>query len=891
MPSHDWRHSDSAANDAERLRLQYERTPAMLHTIDADGRIIAVTNLWLERMGYDRSEVIGHNLIDFVSDESRHMIEQDLLPTVLRAESLDDVPCQMVTKSGRLIDVLMCAHGEFDNDGNLIRVLTVLTDVARHRRVEQDLRDMARRHKEFVDSAPVAIVIDDIRGRMRYFNQHFLDLFGYSRAEMQDMDFSDLAHPDDKQEQLALHRQRLASLHRPASYEFRAVHKNGNVIHVAVECAFIIVNGKAVAARSHLWDITALRQTQQESGVSKSRLQPMLDGAADPIIIHDFDGHILDVNDEACRSLGYSRNELLHLNITDIDHTPLPDALANLQGDSLPGQVSRPSVYHSKDGTSRSVQVSYSTIDLDTGPIVLALARDTSEGHRLPVDFEAAADRLRAILDSTHQSFVLTDTIGRIQTFNAAADTMAVRLTGSHMKAGADVRRYILPSYRRKFERDFSSALVGREVINEHTYTDTVSRSDVFLRMAFHPVVSRRGQVMGVCVNMTDLTEQLHRQMEEINRQKLDSVGLMAGGLARDFDDLLTGILGNLALALSELDEATPLYRELATAEDLAQRAQSLTSRLKTFANGGAPAKTPTDIEPLVREAARKALAGSTLEPEFSFEQELWPVLADSVRCKQAIAIILQNAIDASGSDATAVKIEVTNCTVGPQSPHGLTAGRYVLLQITDHGCGIRQSDLPRVFDPFFTTRADHSGLGLSTAYSIVERHGGKLAIESQQGTGTTVTVYLPAADRSQDGTETATQPDRRASLAGAHILVMDDEPFVRQISRDILLRAGATVTACANGQEAIECYERSAEAGEPFDVLIFDLTVAGGIGGKEALVTLRAKYPNVKAIVCSAYVSDSVMSQFKTIGFCGVVTKPFGHQQLVDEVLRIWQS
>lgn len=376
------------------------------------------------------------------------------------------------------------------------------------------------------------------------------------------------------------------------------------------------------------------------------------------------------------------------------------------------------------------------------------------------------------------------------------------------------------------------------------------------------------------------------RMESELARvEKLESLGLLAGGIAHDFGNLLGSVMGNISLAMLDVDPASPARQQLIKAEGASLRAQELIRQLLTFSRGGTPVKKLLSLPGLITEAAGLSLRGSRVLHEIAIPGGLWSVEADDGQLMQVFSNLLINA-DQAMPDGGIIRISAQNVTLAAGDIPPLGAGRYVKVSIRDEGTGIAQEHLFRIFDPFFTTKKKGSGLGLATSYSIVRKHDGIMTVVSEPGTGTVFHLYLPA---SQDDASFLSRNDSYVKGSG-HILIMDDEEDMRSTTGDMLTRLGYSVDFAGEGDEAIAKYRGAREGGRPFDAVIMDLTIPGGMGGREAIRRLLAIDPDALAIVSSGYSDDTVLADHRSFGFRGVVRKPYRLRDLsevVADVLR----
>ncbi|RZN40376.1 MAG: response regulator [Methanosarcinales archaeon] len=374
--------------------------------------------------------------------------------------------------------------------------------------------------------------------------------------------------------------------------------------------------------------------------------------------------------------------------------------------------------------------------------------------------------------------------------------------------------------------------------------------------------------------------------------QKMESLGILAGGIAHDFNNLLTVILGNLSLAKMIPDNRDKTLDILAESEKASLQAKKLTQQLLTFSKGGAPVKTPVPIKKIISDSAGFAMRGSNVRSEISIPNNLWHVEVDEGQINQVISNMVINATQAMPDGGT-VQVQCENAVIETGTALPLDPGRYVQISIKDHGTGISEEHAHKIFDPFFTTKPKGSGLGLATAYTIVKRHNGHIGVESKVGSGTTFNIHLPACKNGASGDIIMEEKHEKQisvdnSSETQKILVMDDETDIRNLVGDVLTHFGHNVEFASDGAAAIKLYQSAVDSEKPFNVVIMDLTIPGGVGGKEAIKELLEIDPDVRAIVSSGYSNDPIMADFKSYGFKGVVAKPYEIRELVNTLNQV---
>jgi len=391
-------------------------------------------------------------------------------------------------------------------------------------------------------------------------------------------------------------------------------------------------------------------------------------------------------------------------------------------------------------------------------------------------------------------------------------------------------------------------------------------------------------EIQGVGI---DITQRRRMEQEMARNQKLESLGVLAGGIAHDFNNMLASIVSNIEIAMDQLPEDKRPKHRLEESVRSAMRARHLTHQLLTFSKGGTPIKEEVDLNSLIRSSVDFVLAGSKVSAAYDLEENLRSISADPSQIEQMINNLVINAVQAM---PTGGHLYIKARNLSPDEMERLPAenNAYIRFDVTDAGVGIPEENLAKIFDPFFTTKETGTGLGLSTVKSIVQNHGGTVLVDTKVGKGTTMSVILPAIEKRKVSPASIARLD--VARTGS-ILVMDDDEPILDVMGTMLEKFGYEAVCVENGEEAISAYKERLSSAQPFNMVIMDLTIRGGMGGKEAIKEILALDPKARVIVSSGYSNDPIMANPHEYGFLDVLQKPFTMKDLSSKISLVMEQ
>jgi len=639
----------------------------------------------------------------------------------------------------------------------------VIRDITESKKVEAALRESEERLQLVLSSGEIGYWDWNIETDVVVFNRRWLEMLGYQSGEVLNHlnSWKGSIHPEDQEktvEALYAHVAGKTAFYetqhrlRTKSGEWKWFIGHGKVVEWDAE-------GRPLRATGTNIDITALKQASEAQRESENRYRAIFNSAADAFLLIDREGRIFKANPHACKVYGYSRDEIQQLTLKDIIHPDFHHLSEQVQCDiKTRGEFLVESLDVRRDGTCFPVEVKVGEIDYQGETYLLYIARDITERRKAGEKLAAAHQKLLDIVEFLPDATFVIDHEHKVIAWNKAMEEIT-GLSKADMIGKGDYA-YAIPFYgtpqpilidhvskrRSCMESEYEFYEKKNEVISGEKFAHNINHGKgAHLYGMAAPLFDRDGELIGAIESIRDITERKRMEEELVKIQKLESIGVLAGGIAHEFNNLLMAIMGNISLAKLYSHPGSEVCEPLDRVEQASFRAQSLTHKLITYARGGAPVKQIVSISDLLKDSVLFALGGSRVGCEFVLPCDLWPVNVDENQIKQVIHNIVVNA-DHAMPDGGTITISAENIKESPGSDPHLKPGPYVRIAIADQGEGITPGNLSKIFDPFFTTKEKNSGLGLTTAHSIIQKHGGRIRAESEAGAGCTVIFYLPAA-------------------------------------------------------------------------------------------------------------------------------------------------
>ena len=859
-----------------------EQSPFSIWISDTEGVLLRLNQTCRELLQITDEEVVGKYSVL----EDSILLEQGLMPLVksvyeenksvrftLRYDSSQLKDLSLERTVNRILDVTIFPICE--PSGKLTNAVIQHIDIT-----DKFMAEKALRLTNLVFEASIAAnSIADKNGILTKANSAFLKLWGFDKEEeVKGKPISDFIQDPDQGNKI------VAALNCKGKWEgdYTAKRSNSSTF-TAHGLATVVLDeaGDIVGYQSAVLDITEQKQMEKTLRESEAKLRLAQFSAGIGDFTWDIATGAIVWSDGMHELLKYDKTEYIDYKKvnTEIHH---PEDLNMVTEWLMDGITSGkkfldPKEYRlvCRDGQLIHV-LTNAQIEYRDGEAfkMFGTCLDITKSKTAELALAAEKERLAVTLRSIGDGVITTDTTGNIVMLNKVAE----ELTGwdSDEAVGRpllEVLQIVNEYTNEQCENPVERVLATGEIVDLANHTCLISEDGTqhIISDSGAPIRDSNSKTIGVVLVFRDMTEKNKLDKSVQRAQKLESLGIIAGGIAHDFNNILGGVFGYIELALGETTEeqvSSYLTESLCNID----RARALTQQLLTFAKGGAPIKRVENLFPFVEKTAKFALSGSSVSSSFQIQDNLWLCNYDKNQIGQVIDNLTINAQQAMPKGGL-IEISASNISLTLVDHPSLDSGKYVKLSIKDHGIGIPKEFLPHIFDPYYTTKPKGHGLGLSTCYSIITRHGGCIDVVSEPGKGTTFHLYLPASPESKSSIPKKT---KRVHTGNGTFLVMDDEFAIREIFKRMLESFGYTVILFENGQDTVDFFKKEIAAKRQISGMIFDLTIAGGMGGEDAIKEVRKLCRNTPAFVASGYSQSPIMADPAKYGFTASICKPF---------------
>jgi PAS domain S-box-containing protein len=781
-----------------------------------------------------------------------------------------------------------------DEAGVPVRMAGVVQDITERKRAEMLVKVSEDKFRAIFDNANDGILITDAEDQLFVeANQTICRMLGYSKKELCGLGIADI-HPAADFPAIRAIFERQVRDGIPLAENIPVQRRDGTLFYADINSTLMEVDGKTCMV-GIFRDITESKLTKERLFEKNTMLQTLIHAIPDQVFFKDTRGRFLLVNKAMAEVSGRGQEALIGLTDEELLPPEVAERCRKSDAEALRrgGPVYSDESYIDRNGETRFLDVVKCPICDSNGELkgLVGVARDITERKMEQEKLKRRDAYIRNILDTVDEGFIVVDRDYRILTANRAyceqVGMEAELIMGR--KCHEVSHKSLNPCYEEGEECCVKAVFAtGLPQTAYHRHEDGDGNT-IYVEIKAFPVRNASGEVTRAIETISDITEKRLLEEERLKIQKLEAIGTLAGGIAHDFNNLLQGVFGYILLAKMASEQNPESRKALEEAEKALHLTVKLTNQLLTFSKGGKPLKKSTDPRVVIDNAVRFALSGSSVGCFIADSEKLWPIDADEGQITQVIQNIILNAAQAM-PDSGQVEITARNLQVNDSPAEGLEKGPYVEIAIRDEGIGIRESDLIRIFDPYFTTKEKGSGLGLATSYSIVKNHGGLIKVLSSPGAGSTFFIYLPASEPIRTlERPPLLEPAPELPARPGRILVMDDEEMIRAVAGAMIKSLGHRVEFAVNGEEAVARYQETLRLGEPFDGVILDLTIRGGFGGEETLQRILALDPGVKAVVSSGYADNPIVANYREYGFSAVLNKPYtlnGLRNVLNELL-----
>ncbi len=754
----------------------------------------------------------------------------------------------------------------------------LVLEIEERKKAQEALLRSEQMLSKILSASPLGIGYVE-QGELKWTNQAMCDMFGYEREEDY-LGKNPAAFYGSEEEYTRVRELLRQSLKQDKPAETEAVfsRRDGSKFYGHIRMSAVDRSDVRTGTISTIFDISARKRAQEQQRESDERYRTLVENSFDGIFVQK-GTEIVFANARLHEMLGYDYGELTGKEHWIVYHPDYRDVTRERAQARLRGEIVTPQYevrLLRKDGSSFHGEINARAVLLGNERGIQVWVRDVDERKLSEEALRESEEKYRTIIENIEEVYYQVDPAGNYVFLNESA----AKSFGYEKDAmiGRNFREFMSKEYADRTFRTFNRVFATGKSESAHALKFLAQDgSERSVEISISPIKNSKGRLTGFRGICRDVTERKRAEEELLKLQKLKAIGVLAGGMAHDFNNILTSIQGNISAARMDKNLGEESLKRLNEAQRATVRARDLTHQLLIFAEGGAPIKKAAAVSHIVTDSCNFALRGSNVRCEFSIPDDIWIVEVDEVQISRVVGNLVMNA-DQAMFRGGVITVTAENLTVKDEQGLPLKPGDYVRISIEDQGTGMDEEILPKIFDPYFTTRPEGSGLGLYAAHAIMMSHHGLITVESESGVGSIFHIFVPA---SREETPPRPEADDRLVTGAVRILLMDDEEPIRDVTGELLSMLGYEVDTTKDGKEAVERYRSAADSQRPYDAVILDLTVPGGMGGREAVHNLAEIDPDVVAIVSSGYSNDPIMADYRKFGFSGVIPKPYDAETL----------
>jgi two-component system cell cycle sensor histidine kinase/response regulator CckA len=854
---------------------------AVVLVLDTDGRIQVASAAACAIWQANNAELVGDlfpNLFSFdvVSRESGWV--QSQWEVLLAAAQSHPISLRLQPKEAAPFDVNVRLEKAGDSPIRYFAYITLAaaTAPATHAPADNFLSQLHER-------SPLGFFDLNFQKNEVYYSPTWKRMLGYADLALTNTyeTWLNLIHPDDSSAAPDRQGRAGATGTRQFSLEFRMRHAQGHYVWVqSVGLQVFGPNGALQRVVGAHLDIADRKEFEEATLRAEERMQQLGDRGRVGLFDLDFATGLYWLSPGFKSLLGFSDTELPDTIESVLRALPMDETAGGLQAYFLaqrPNQISYFDTLRLRHREGRDILVHAGIVrhisrrkELQR---VLGFAVPLAEASAVEAGPGLPAAHLAVLLAELAEAVLLADASGQVIHLNAKAEQILGRTNEDSVgQAAWDLFRLVHRENGQAGESPVAKAISTGEAtsLNTEFALETAAGAPVPVAFSTRAVIDAAGRPAGA-VLVFRLPGEMSLTPEELVRaNRFESLGQLAGGIAHDFNNLLTTILGGVSIAKENRD-----LDGLENSERACLAAKALSKQLLTFAKGGSSVRQVVKPADILAEAQRLGAAGSTVKIELNVTPDTGTVCVDRAQMLQVFQNLIINAIQAMPTGQGQIWISAGNVALAEGQVAPLAAGNYVQIEVQDNGSGIKAEHLGKIFEPFFTTKKTGTGLGLATVLSIVRRHGGQMGVDSEVGRGTAFTVFLPLADKPEE-VEARRAPAYNFATQTGRILFMDDDEQIRTLTKSMIESLEYKCDLANNGEEAVQLYKRYLNIGRPYDIVIMDLTIIGGMGGEQTFRVLRDLHPEVRAVIASGYDNEEMARQFLEMGFYGYLTKPY---------------